>query len=89
MVVLGVAPALGIPILDRANDVRFVRRAELQFHLVASARFCIAQEEVEATRVGLTTLDLLDIEIPEAKQGRVVHQERLDPLLSEVRTRME
>ena len=56
MLILRVALPLDVPIFDCADDVGFVRRAELDFDLVAPLRLGVLQQEVKTTRARLHAL---------------------------------
>jgi hypothetical protein len=48
MIVLWVSLAFNVPILNRANYVRFIRDAELELHFVSALRIGILQEQIKS-----------------------------------------
>ena len=43
------AVSLDVPVFDRADDMRLVRRPELEFDLVAPLRLRVLKQQIEAT----------------------------------------
>lgn len=64
MLILRVTFPLKIPILDRANDVRFVRSAELNFDFVPSVAVFFLEKKVQAPAGRLYPLLVTAIDFP-------------------------
>lgn len=88
MVDVRVAGALHVPVLDTPDDVRLVGRPELDLHAVAGPGVWVAQEKVQATRT-LSSLDVLDLQVAEAKERGIVDDPLLQPLLVQLRVRLQ
>jgi hypothetical protein len=84
VLVLRVTLPFDVPILDRPNDVTLISTSELDLNLVTLVCLRILQEQVEAPRMGLHSLLVLQQHIAEAKDLRVVRDPLLDPLLAEL-----
>jgi hypothetical protein len=84
MLILRVALALDVPVLDCANDVCFVRFAELDLEFVAPIRLRVLEQKIEATSMGLTSLLVLQDQFTKTEKGRILSDPVLDPLLVEL-----
>jgi hypothetical protein len=69
--------------------VGLIRRSELDLDLVACVGLGIAEQQIEAPGVRLATLDILDGQVAEAQESRVLCQESLKPLLVVLRVRLQ
>jgi hypothetical protein len=85
VVVLGIAFALDVPVLDGANDVALVRAAQLNLDLIASAGVGVLQKQIEPPRARLNSFFLLENEVAQPEDRRVFRNSILHPLLRIVR----
>src|SRR5262249_13164387 len=67
VLILRPPPALSVPVLDGADDVRLVSRAELQLNLVTSICQRVVQKQIEPTSVRLRSLHVLNVDIAQAQ----------------------
>jgi len=81
VVVLGISLSLDVPILDGSDDVRFVGFAQLNLDLVPPVRLRILQKQVETPSPGLGPLTILQDEVPETKNRRILTNPVLKPPL--------
>jgi hypothetical protein len=82
-------PPLVVPVLQRADDVALVCDTQLDLHLVTGVALWVLQEHVEATKPRLATLNVLHVQVAEAKQWEFTDDRFLRPLLVELRVSLQ
>ena len=81
---LWVTLPLDVPILQGANDVRFVGRAELHFDLVTAVTVGLLEEEVMAACLRLNAFFVFQDDSSEPKNLGFFRDSLLDPLFGKI-----
>ena len=81
MLVARVAPSLDVPVLDTADDVRFVRWTKHELDFVTRRVVGVSQQEIETPRPLLLPLSRDQFDFAEAEDARVLRDAILHPPL--------
>src|SRR5690348_2269691 len=82
MVVLRITLSFNVPIFECANDVTFVRIAQLDLDLVSAIRIGVLQEYVEPSGTRLNSLLVFEDYISKAKDRWIFGNSVLNPPLA-------
>src|SRR5262249_2706326 len=81
VVIFRISVSLQVPVFDSSKDMALIGRTELKLDLVSAIGFGVLEQKVRTPGRPLTTLPVANIQFTEAKDGWIVSNAFLHPLL--------